>query len=348
MNAEPSIDRQALAQTIQQTYALPVTHLEHLPLGMVGVHYAAVCADGQKYFITLLNQARLAQRSASRLHFTLPLMAELHERGLFPDLVPPLRAPGGALLAYFQGQPLIVYPFVEGNNLMDALPYTPDVLTQLGALAARLHQATAHIRQPIPDVENFQFHFEPVLLAGLQELRSIQPADRPGRVGLQRLLLPHRDELLWLLDALKTLAKEVQALEPPLVICHTDINPANLLRTPAGRLLVVDWEGAKLAPAEHDLFIFTGPGFETCLQSYWKHGGVQKLHGIAFAYYFYRRNLEDLADFMVRILHERQPTEQDLDDLRGIQTDCLDGWPDLVASAARLQAIITNTQPHLE
>jgi hypothetical protein len=164
---------------------------------------------------------------------------------------------------------------------------------------------------------------------------------------LQRLLLPRRDEVLRLLGELKILAQQVQALKPPLVICHTDINPANLLHTSEGRLLVVDWEGVKLAPAEHDLFIFTGAGFETCLQSYWEHGGVKNLHGTTFAYYFYRRNLEDLADFMVRILHEHQPAEQDLGDLRDTQTDCLDGWVQLAPSADHIQAIIVKTQRSL-
>jgi hypothetical protein len=53
---------------------------------------------------------------------------------------------------------------------------------------------------------------------------------------------------------------------------------------------------------------------------------------------YYRRNLEDLADWVVRILRYNSNDEQDREDLQGIVEDCMSGWPYLETTISKIEA----------
>ena len=48
-----------------------------------------------------------------------------------------------------------------------------------------------------------------------------------------------------------------------------------------------------------------------------------------FRFAFCRRNLENLTDWVFRILYENTEAEQDRHDIEGIAEDCISGWPHL-------------------
>jgi spectinomycin phosphotransferase len=327
MKFEPALNKPALMETIQQVYGTPVSALTFVPEGMVGYHYLADCADGKHYFITLLTNNYLATLQTRRLDFTLALTSSLHERGLFTAQPAVYHTLDGRLKADFQGQPLIIYEYIAGGNLGETWPYPPEVLTGLGRLTAQLHRATAGIGMDVPYVEQFRLPFEEPLLASLAELEQVPDDARPGKVELREFILPQRETLLGLLARLHELSDTARALNPALVLVHTDMTPNNILRTPQGELFIVDWEGVMLAPAEHDLFIFAGEGFATLLAEYYCLAGKPRLHPELFAYYFYRRNLEDITDFIIRILRENTTAEEDRFELDLLASDCLSSWP---------------------
>jgi hypothetical protein len=59
-----------------------------------------------------------------------------------------------------------------------------------------------------------------------------------------------------------------------------------------------------------------------------------------FGFYYYRRNLEDLADWVNRILHHNTTAEQDAEDLQGIEQDCLVGWPGLEKKIEQIESCL--------
>lgn len=332
MKFEPALDKTALMETIQRVYGYPVSALTFVPEGMVGYHYAADSVDGKRTFITLLSNSYLASLQTKRLDFTLSLMSSLHERGLFTSQPEVCRTLDGRLKSVFQGQPLIIYEYIEGGNLGEDRPYPSEVLTGLGRLTAQLHCATAELGMDVPYVEQFRLPFEEPLLTSLAELEKVRDEARPGKVELREFILPQREVLLRLLSRLHDLGDTARALNPKLVLVHTDMTPNNILRTPQGELFIVDWEGVMLAPAEHDLFIFAGEGFSTLLAEYHRLAGKPLLHPELFSYYFHRRNLEDITDFIIRILHENTTAEEDRFDLDLLKSDCLSSWPFLEKS----------------
>jgi spectinomycin phosphotransferase len=327
MKYEIPLDREGLIASIHHQYGLEVVRLDFIPRGEVGQHYRATCADQRLFFLTLLGDNRLARLGASRLDFYLSLTSELYERGLFRQLAPPVRTLKGDLKIAFEGQPVILYRDIPGQNLMESPILPADLPEKTAELIANLHEVTPHLKLKIPYAEQFTLPFEQALLEGLAALEKIGKPNKPGRLALRDLLLPNQELIRNLLGRLHKLAEQAAWLRPDQVLCHTDANLANLILEDGGELFLVDWEGAMLAPAEHDLFIFTGEGFSEFLHYYRQARLKVKLSAVLFAFYFYRRNLEDLTDWIVRILYENMMDEQDQHDLAGVQQDCVAGWP---------------------
>lgn len=337
MKFEPTLDKPALMKTIWQAYGFPVASLAFFPEGTVGCHYIADCADGQRYFVTLLTGGALATIQSDRLDFILKLRSSLYERGLFTAQPALYRTLTGELKADFDDQPLTVSEYVAGSNIWDHWPPDPAFGAELGRLAARLHNTTPDLGMDVPYVEQFTVPFETALHKSLADLETGTLVNRPGQRMLRELILPRCETLLKMLAHLHELGTTAQQLDPPLVLVHTDMHGGNLIRTPAGELVVVDWEGIMLAPAEFDLFIFMSDGFDSMLAEYLRTALTPRLHPELFAYYFYRRNLEDITYFLVSILYENTLDEQDQVDLGYLQHDCLDGWPSIESSVQHVR-----------
>jgi thiamine kinase-like enzyme len=343
MIVEPEIDRAALQSALRAEYGLQAASLTFFPEGTVGCHYVADCADGQRAFVTLLTGGTIADQQAGRLDFILALRSRLTESGLFPAQPAVRRTLAGGLKAGFRGCPLVVSEYIDGANLWPAWPPGPGLGAELGVLAARLHAATPQLGMEVPFTERFRLPFEPLLRQCLAELAGDPRLERPGQRSLLEMILPRRDDLLQRADELLALAAQVRRLEAPFVLVHTDMHGGNLIRGPQGSLYVVDWEGAMLAPAEADLFLFAGAGLEAMLFAYRKQPGAFPLHPELFAYYLERRNLEDIAYFLHSTLHENTVDEQDDFDLRCVG-ECLNDHAPLAATVARIRKALAVEQ----
>jgi hypothetical protein len=108
-----------------------------------------------------------------------------------------------------------------------------------------------------------------------------------------------------------------------------------------GGLYILDWENALIAPPEHDLFFFVGE------KNFFEIGWPQYLHQFQevridcdfLAFYFYRRALEDIADFILRILRLEPDFGRDQRDI-GWMMDCLTGMPAIEVTLEQTRAQI--------
>ena len=92
------------------------------------------------------------------------------------------------------------------------------------------------------------------------------------------------------------------ATGPRLVLCHADLHTANLLVEPDDRLLVVDWDGVQLAPAERDLLF---PVTEQERTRFFDGYGPVTLDPAVVAYYRWEWVVQELADYGSRVLEGR-------------------------------------------
>jgi thiamine kinase-like enzyme len=323
---------------------LAVKRLTFLPKGEVANNYIADCASGERYLLKVLGNSRQVRKNTAGFDLSLCLTWHLHATGLFTRLAHPLKTRTDKFDVHINDLRIILFHFVEGQTLASQWPYSDKMLTSIARAIASIHKTTPHLRIEIPRVEQFDIPFADELLNGLDTLQVITPHYRQGQQKLKELLLPHRERIVGYLGRLCELQRMARAVPRTMVLCHTDLTPDNLLVNEQGELYILDWEGALLAPPEHDLFFFTGKHFSDFLNQYMQEYGSANLDGNLLGFYFYRRNLEDLTDWMIRILRENTHDEQDENDLNGIVQDCMDGWPLFETAIEQVKAQITNIE----
>jgi spectinomycin phosphotransferase len=347
MKTEPALTKPTLAAFLLDEFGISTERLDFWPSFWTSACYIIHAASGERYFLKLTPE-NYTLTIASDPEFYLPLTYELHTRGILPHIAYPIPARDGRFIRTFDACPAagrfraILFNYIEGETV--GFGRWPDGLaTRLAGLLGRLHRSARQIQLAHVMEERFAFIFEDDLRRNLARLEGVTPSDRPGIRDLAALLLPRKDELLGLLARAHELQAYAIASGKPKVFCHTDLHGGNLMLDAADNLYIIDWEGAILAPPEQDLFFFAGNDdfWQNFLPAYEAEFGPAQLDSKIFGFYYYRRNLEDLADWVNRILHHNTTAEQDAEDLRGIESDCLSGWPWLEKNIQKIQTHLT-------
>ncbi len=335
-----------LTERLRSAYALDVRSVHFLTYGFDSACYAVECADGTRFFLKRQGGTRTARIFAARAGFYLPATWMLHYEGVFCNLTYPIKAAGGTFKVDSVdsgGQPetLILFNWVDGE--MPESLTADDALPEIARLVAAFHQSPSKLRMPPGGVEQFGIPFEGDLLACMGALHDVGPGDSAGKRALRDLLLPREGDIVRVLARLRELQALARSRKRPSFLCHTDIHKWNVLVDERGEYVFLDWEGAALAPPEHDLIFFTGDDerFAAFLRHYDAHfTAPPPLDADLFNFYFHRRNLEDLTDWLWRILYENAGDARDFDDIEGIKEDCAQWWPHMEAGAEAVRRVL--------
>ena len=92
-------------------------------------------------------------------------------------------------------------------------------------------------------------------------------------------------------------------------LCHTDIHEGNILVNNKG-LILIDWEGLKLAPPEADFFdIVQREWSERFFNEYERKHPNFKIDLETLKFYQLRRTLVDIWEFIEQIQYDEQSEE---------------------------------------
>jgi spectinomycin phosphotransferase len=144
---------------------------------------------------------------------------------------------------------LLVLPYVDGRSTRDGAWNDAGERQQIAGILGRLHRARPPAALPRWD---FVIPGREAVLTALGEL------DRPWACGpyaepTRRRLSGALDHIHGLLERYDALVRQVEASEEPWVVTHGEPHSANVIRTADGRMLLIDWGTAQLAPRERDL-----------------------------------------------------------------------------------------------
>lgn len=111
------------------------------------------------------------------------------------------------------------------------------------------------------------------------------------------------------IEQVEQLASELSGLSLPMALCHADLHNWNMMKK-EGQLILIDWEGLKLAPVEADMmFLVENPYYDKMVSCYQNvHKGYQLNHD-ALRYYKERRRLEDIEEFLEQLAFDKQSAE---------------------------------------
>lgn len=286
-----------------------------MPVGYAAACYSLRTTEGGRYFLKLWPDTRAGRAAAARRTVFLPLTRALHDRGVYPRVPYPVPTRDGALWASCAGTPYAVFPFIHGRPP----EWSATLLDEWARALAAIHRATPALADVLPPRETFDLPFEADLRRGLEATERVGFGARPGLRRLRDLVLPRRADIDAQLERLHGLRRAVRRSAGPFVLCHTDMGGDNLLVDRDGRLWLLDWDDAVVAPPEHDLHEARSLDMARVLRAYGQEGGAQPLQLDHFAFYLLRRYLADTTVRLLSILESGDAEEQDEDALRGIE-----------------------------
>lgn len=336
MSAEPALDHAALLRVLGSDYGLELDMVTFLPEGTAPA-YRAEGRDG-RYFVKVLPGTAYGAELRERVAAEVPLLGALRQLDLLPRVPRPVLTRSGTELSRVEDYSLVVHEWIEGDNLGSGWT---GALGELTPLLGRLHAGTGAItaavpRLPVPP-EDFSLPFEEGLRRDLALLRGSLPDARPGVLALRDLLLPSGSVLERLLAQARSFQAAALARPRPFALCHTDAHGGNVMRDPSGELWIIDWETARLAPPEHDLWMLHErlpeilPAYEAAV------GRSVDLDPDVLGFYFCRRALEDVALDVTMILHQNTRPEQDEANLTVLERYIL---PSVARTEGELEALM--------
>jgi aminoglycoside phosphotransferase (APT) family kinase protein len=224
----------------------------------------------------------------------LALTADLADRGL--PVPAAQQTLDGVYTAEHDGRRYALFPFVDGHQA------TSEKDIDAIARAMRGLHEIRDLDLPLPRTDLDEWCIE--------ALRDRQ--DHPW-------LGDRREEVLTSVDRLEAVIEKARTVEVPLVVCHHDLFPHNVLVDRDGRIAaLLDWGHTMFAPREHDLFAALCEE-ETVrfLQAY----GAQGLDITHLEYARLARSVRDLAARVVNEVDQDGLNTWGFDGLRRVDAD---------------------------
>lgn len=343
MRIEPDLDQSRLLELLRDRYPLDVAQLTFVPFGLDSWSYVATCRDGGKAFVKLSRRAPAANPAPSEV----PLMAALAASQV--PVPRPVADRDGGFLNAVDGYEVQVLEYLDGRSLEAETIWPDDLYAKVAEVVAAVHVSTNAVRHLVERAERYELPFLPPFVESLTVMETggaLPVNDDPTLAKLRAMVMPRSGELRVAISRLEDLRDRARVRESDEVLCHTDIWGSNLLLSDDGTLHLLDWNGALLGPPEHDLFMFAGTEFFPAdrfgwfLDRYEEASGRPRLDAETLGFYFYRRNLEDLASFVESIVEDRMEA-MGPDATLGVVADLLAELPRLEGRVRQVAGVLS-------
>ncbi len=246
-----------LSEVLAEGWGVRAALMEYVPEGGGSHHWKVVDQRKQTHFVTvddLDNKDWMANTREPVFHGlgrALRTAATLRDEAGLEFVVAPVPAHDGDLLHRVDGRYTVsVYPFLAGRSYPFG-PYTDARLRDRALdMVIALHQATPAVRGGAPP--------HTPRFAGRRDLDAfLADPGRPWNAGpysepARQSLASHTADLVQLVAGFDRLVESTAPAREHLVITHGEPHPANLMSV-EGRLFLIDWDTAALAPPERDL-----------------------------------------------------------------------------------------------
>lgn len=276
-----------------------------------------VSSNQKSYFLKVYEKKRASTAKLTALIDTyVPIMIWLmHNSNLKGKIPVPLLTRGGEYKCENERGIYMLYDYIEGYTIGNQ-DLTEDQVRQLSEIIAELHLFSEDIPFDTDAIkEDFDVPFS-------QSLRNIWN-QRSSNISndVWNLISPHIQQMEDLIQTIETLGQRLKMSNVRMALCHTDLHNWNLMQSEQ-QLIVIDWEGLKLAPVEADLmFLIEKPFFKEFLRIYQKTHQKFSINPDALHFYQGKRKLEDIWEFLEQLLWDEQNEEERVSTLNYLQEE---------------------------
>lgn len=281
-----------LIKCLNANYEIEVANLTLLPIGAdphASIYKVETC-DQIPYFIKL--------KQGHPYDISVEIVELLKGSGI-KQIIPPVKALDGKSTQRIDGNTLIVYPFIDGEDGFSR-NLTDDQWIQLGKVLKQIHELE------VPLSIKYRIRKETYSTKSCDAARALyaqieaDPIPDPIALKLHNFMNKNMPHIHRLVDRAEQLREKLQNYPLRFVLCHSDIHGGNVLMDKNSNIYIVDWDQPIMAPKERDLmFIGGGVGniwnnaFEENL--FYNGYGKTEIHSTALAYYRHERIVEDIA-----------------------------------------------------
>lgn len=283
--------------------------------GLSAMNYK-IETDGKTFFLKVYDKKK-AQASlwTENINCYMPILMWLNENTkLQGKIVRPIKTNTGDYRFDDEENVFLLFDYIKGEPVGKIMTHAQ--ILEAADIMACLHSNGNEIPVNTEKVkEDFSVPFCFSLEHFIAENYTISPAD------VRAILQPCLEQLISKINKVKSLSEKVKQKNIKMVLCHTDAHGWNLMQS--GHLVLVDWEGIKLAPAEADLTMFTKKeNWDIFIEHYNKLRPKFILDNDLLLFYVLRRKIEDIWAFIESILSDNQSDEQRKRDLSFLSKCC--------------------------
>ncbi|MFD1064658.1 aminoglycoside phosphotransferase family protein [Oceanobacillus locisalsi] len=287
-----------LTAILQTEYSVHPIHIHPKQGGWASLAFEVKAKDAI-YFLKVYEKSRASTpKLTAMIDQYVPIVAWLEQNSRLKGKVPvPLKTREGNDKCEDEENIYLLYPFIQGQTIGEK-DLTEQQVEAFAHMIATLHSFGEEIPFPTEDLTE---HFEVSFAREIEEVMYGNTEQLPAE--LYSFLSENCEKIGTWIKAIKELSEKLQSASLDKVLCHTDLHHWNLMQ--ADELLLIDWEGLKLAPAEADImFLADKSYFKQFMEIYLSYHKNYHIDEDALAFYQLRRKLEDMWEFIEQLLYD--------------------------------------------
>ncbi|MCL2820767.1 MAG: phosphotransferase [Oscillospiraceae bacterium] len=306
-------------EIIEKEYNISVTAITPAIGGLSASAYKLECKEGifwlKEYDKTKINSVKQLEKLSLSMNAAFWLE---NNTGLKGRINSPILTAQGEIKVDTPNYTYLLFLYINGVTPRTK-PLTAAQQEELAEIVGELHRYGA----------GMPFNF-----SGIQETYEV-PCDELLRIKHHEVsnslcIYQKYDMLMQAIEKTSCMAARLKAENLPLVLCHADIHGWNLIQS--DRLILIDWESIRYAPAEADLYTFWGDWYwgdskwgsywDTFLPVYQKIKPDYVVREDVLKFYQLRRHIEDIEEFYKEYIYDDISNEE-ADEIKAhLQKEC--------------------------
>ncbi len=285
-------------------YGITDTSIKRVQGGWAADAYM-VSTKARRYFLKVYERSRAStQKWTALIDVYAPIVGYLADTKLKGRISNPIMTVYNEYRCEDEHNIYMLYEHIDGVTIGER-ELSDSQVSQLGEIIAILHSFNqSNLNFPTDRiVEDYALPFCHYLMDTLEHIDDL---DNDVRL----VLAPYADRLRQLCESTISLSLKLGENNKSMVLCHADIHNFNLMEV-KGRVVLIDWEGLKLAPPEQDMMFMVDTEYWD--RFYKVYRGLHKGYTIdrhALSFYRGRRKLEDVWEWIQQLIYDKQDEEK--------------------------------------
>lgn len=285
--------------------------------GWSALAYKVTTTNNNQYFLKVYEKTRASTpKWTALIDRYIPIMRWLTQNTRLKDKLPvPLLTKNGGYKCEDDHGIYLLYDYIDGETIGNK-KLNKDQVRQLSEIIGELHLYGKEL--PF-DTDALQEDFNVPFIQQLREIMGNDYKCLPNDV--KNFVNPYIESVNILMDRIEKLQAAIEKYDLRMALCHTDLHNWNLMQSDQ-QLILIDWEGLKLAPIEADhMFLVDEPYYDEFLGIYRKYHKDFSINQNAMLFYQIRRKLEDIWEFIEQLLSDNQQEQERSETLNHLKNE---------------------------